>query len=365
MTRRTFAALATITALLPFRAKAQAAAADTSIRVTFGGFVDGYYAYDFGRPPSLDRGFTTQAARHNEFNVNLAYLEAVATGARVHGRLALQAGTSVQSNYAGEPTRGTNSGPSLARHMQEAFAGVRLRPTLWVDAGIFYSHMGLESWASRDNPVYTRSLTAEFSPYYSSGARAVWQATPKLTAQLHLVNGWQNISETNGDKSAGLRLDYARSSSTILSYYNFFDGQPGGLLRIFNGVGAKTTLSPRVQLLGEIDVGTQERATGAGRSTWYGFTGIARWMTSPTTALVGRIERFDDKDQVIIITGQPDPFRATGGSIGLDWMPFPHFMWRTEAKAFNGQRPVFADRSASGGLSKRDAVVVTSLSVWF
>ena len=26
-----------------------------------------------------------------------------------------------------------------------------------------------------------------------SGAKLTWQATPKLTAQLHLVNGWQNI----------------------------------------------------------------------------------------------------------------------------------------------------------------------------
>jgi Putative beta-barrel porin-2, OmpL-like. bbp2 len=76
---------------------------DTAVTVSFGGFVDNYYAYDFGRPVNFDRPFTTQAVRHNEFNVNLVWLEAKVSGPRVRGRLALQAGTSVQSNYAGEP----------------------------------------------------------------------------------------------------------------------------------------------------------------------------------------------------------------------------------------------------------------------
>src|SRR5262245_22107382 len=104
-------------------------APDTTIKVTVGGFVDSYYTYDFARPPTLDRSFfggatfTTQPARSNEFNVNLAYIEANLTGNRLHGRLAFQAGTAVQSNYAAEPTIGLNSGPTLARHLQEAYAG--------------------------------------------------------------------------------------------------------------------------------------------------------------------------------------------------------------------------------------------------
>src|SRR5262245_1173721 len=86
-----------------------AQATDTTIKVTYGGFVDSYYAYDFGRPRTFDRSFaggaifTTQPARHDEFNVNLAYIEASFSGSHVHGRLAFQAGTSVQSNYFAEP----------------------------------------------------------------------------------------------------------------------------------------------------------------------------------------------------------------------------------------------------------------------
>ena len=89
--------------LLPSVGGAQGAAPDTTIKLSFGGFVDGYYAWDFGRPPTFDRSFaggapfTTQPTRHNEFNINLAFIEAKLDGQRVRGRLALQAGTSVRS----------------------------------------------------------------------------------------------------------------------------------------------------------------------------------------------------------------------------------------------------------------------------
>ena len=62
--------------------------------------VDDYYAYDITRPPTIDRSFfggalfTTQPARNDEFNVNLAYIEANISGNKIHGRFALQAGTS-------------------------------------------------------------------------------------------------------------------------------------------------------------------------------------------------------------------------------------------------------------------------------
>ena len=97
--------------------------------VVFGAFIDTYFAWDFGQPDSFDRPYTTQPARHDEFNVNLAFLEAKLTGEKVRGRVALQAGTSVQANYAGEPNVGSVSGDDLARIIQEAWVGVKCRCT--------------------------------------------------------------------------------------------------------------------------------------------------------------------------------------------------------------------------------------------
>jgi len=362
--------------VLPATLAGQGTAPDTATKVTFGGFVDGYYAWDFGRPPSFDRSFaggavfTTQPARHNEFNVNLAFVEAKLDAPRVRGRLALQAGTSVQSNYAGEPSNGTISGPSLARQLQEAYAGVKLGNGVWIDGGIFYSHMGMESWASRDNPTYTRSLVAEYSPYYQSGAKITWAASPKLTAQLDVVNGWQNISENNSGKGAGIRLDLTPSSTTTLSYYNFFSDEAGNRLRTFNGVGAKLTPG-RWTVLGQFDVGTQGNSSSDGGSaSWYGLTAIARVQVTSTVALSGRVERYDDEDQIIIATGAEydgtpnGAFRAIGGSIGLDVSPEARLLWRTELRGFSNKSAIFPD-GASGAPKNGDAFVVSSLAVSF
>ena len=354
---------------------AQVAATDTTPKISFGGYVDGYYTYDFGRPPSFDRSFaggtlfTTQPARHNEFNVNLAFVEMKLDAPHYRGRIALQTGTSVQSNYAGEPTNGTVSGSSLSRLIQEAVVGLRLSENVWVDGGIFYSNAGMEAWASRDNPTYTRSLVADYSPYYSSGVKFTWTATKKLTARVDIVNGWQNISENNSGKGAGLRLDYAANANSTLSYYNLFSDEAGSRLRTFNGVGIKRTTG-NLTLLGEFDVGTQAKPVGqSGQSTWYGWTAVARVQTTPIVALVARAEGYVDKDQVIISTGSfrsaANPaFNGVGGSVGVDVTPYPRIAWRNELRGLHNNGALFPG-GTNATASKNNFIAVTSLSLSF
>jgi len=338
-------------------------------RVTFAGYVDGYFAYDFGRPATLDRAFTTQAVRHNEFNVNLMFVEAKLDGSRVRGRLALQAGTSVQSNYAGEPAIGGNSGPTLARHIQEAVAGVRLGEGLWVDGGIFYSHIGSESWASRDNPNYTRSLIAEYSPYYEAGVKLTWTASDRVTASLNVVNGWQNISENNSDKAVGVRVDFAASPTVGFSAYNFIGNeQPTGSparTRYFQGVSLRLAPSPKSQIVATADVGVQEGAPGDDSHSWYGGSLVGRYQVGPAVSLGGRVETYRDQDQVIVVTGTPDGLQTWGGSVNLDVLTSGRALWRTEIRGLRSTHEVFPDRDAVGGLTKRNLVMVTSLALSF
>jgi Putative beta-barrel porin-2, OmpL-like. bbp2 len=340
---------------------------DTAVTVSFGGFVDNYYAYDFGRPANFDRSFTTQAARHNEFNVNLAYIEAKVSGPRVRGRLALQAGTSVQSNYAGEPAIGAVSGPSLSRFIQEAVAGYQISPSLWVDGGIFLSHIGMETFISRDNLTYTRSLSADFTPYYESGVKLTWQATPKLTALFTVVNGWQNISENNQDKAVGTRLDYARSSSTTLSYYNFIGNEvASNRLRVFNGVGFKSAMTPAFTLQGNFDYGTQQQAR-TGSSSWWSTGLIGKLQMTSLVGVSGRVERYQDPDQVIVATGSPGGFKATTASLGVDVSPVgpTRVLWRSELRGTWAGDPVFPNRAAATGTSRSNTLLVTSLALTF
>jgi hypothetical protein len=337
---------------------------DTTPRITFGAFVDGYYAYDFGRPASHDRAFTTQAARHDEFNVNLAHVEARYASPTVRGRLALQAGTSVQFNYAGEPDELAGTQPNYLPLIQEAILGVSVAPNLWIDGGIMLSHIGSEGWISIDNPTYTRSLAAEFSPYYETGARATWQALPNLSAQLNVVNGWQLIAENNEDKAVGVRIDWAPAASLTASYSNFIGREPLAAtgdqdVRVFHDFIARWTASERVLLIGTVDYGTQDE------SDWLAASLVGRWWVTPTIGINGRIERFDDEDGVVSATGIADaPGLVTNGaSVGLDVQRGPA-VWRTELRTFFGaEAAIFPDRDGDSGVAKSSTAVVTSLSV--
>ncbi|MFN8573228.1 MAG: outer membrane beta-barrel protein [Gemmatimonadaceae bacterium] len=369
---RNIFAILLLAVALPSAAQAQS---DTTVKVAFGAFVDGYYAWDFGRPPGFDRSFaggalfTTQPARHNEFNVNLAFVEAKLDGPRIRGRLALQAGTSVQSNYSGEPTNGAISGASLGRVIQEAVVGTKLANNLWVDGGVFFSHMGMESWISRDNLTYTRSLVAEYSPYYQSGVKMTWTPTRALTAQVDVVNGWQNISENNSGKGAGARVDYTPGSATTVSYYNFFSDEAGSQLRTFNGVGVKR-VQGRLTMVGQFDIGSQNHGAGqGGTSTWYGYTAMARLQATPQLAVVGRFEGYHDPDQVIIATGSANsspnpPFKGVGASLGIDVTPQPRLLWRTELRGFANDGAIFPNTS-TGMPRKSNALMVTSMALTF
>jgi hypothetical protein len=353
--------LAGVMALVALPAAARAQDTTQGPVVHFGAFADAYYAYDVGRPPDGDRAYTTQPSRHDEFNVNLAFVEATVSHARYRGRVALQAGTSVQDNYAEEPRRGTVSGPDVARFIQEAVAGVRLAEGLWVDAGIYFSHIGQESWISRDNPTYTRSLTADYTPYYSAGARVAWQATPRLAIQLQVLNGWQNIAESNGDKAVGARVEWQAADGVLLGYANFVgnerpDSLPGAT-RVFNEVFAKLTPAAGTDVWITANLGTE-----AGES-WHSVTLIGRRQLSPSVAIAGRVERYADPAQRIVVTGGAEGFEAWGASVNVDVAVLARALWRTEVRGFLGESPLFPD--GGDAPRKEGGFVVTSLAVTF
>jgi hypothetical protein len=341
---------------------AQAQTRDSTTTIRLNGFVDAYYAYDFARPFDGERRYTTQAVRHDEFNVNLAWLGVTLERSRTHARLALQAGTSVQANYSGEPRVGATSGPDVARFLQEAFVGVKLGKNVWLDGGIYYSYIGLEGWTSADNPTYTRSQVADYSPYYLSGVRLTWQAAPQLSAQLHVNNGWQKISENNRSKAVGVRLDYTVSPVFTVSYANFIGNErPFGEAshrRVFHQVMAKGTLPRSTQWQSQFDVGQQD-----GQS-WYGVVAIVRHPITSRVAVNGRLERYDDPQQIIVTTLTASGFVANGVSAGVDVRLDGGVTWRSEWRTIRGERAVFPERAVFQ-YGRTNAMLVTSLSASF
>ena len=342
---------------------------DTLQKRTFGGFVDTYYAWDFDRPHTFDRAYTTQPARHAEFNVNLAFIETKWTGPRYRGRLALQWGTSVQANYAGEPKLGSVSGPSVSQFIQEASVGYQLDPKLWLDGGIFFAHVGYESWISRDNLTYTRSMVADFSPYYEAGVKLTWAASSKLTVTAAVVNGWQDISVYNTPPAGGFRFDYSPTDKLTLTYDNFIGNATADSvpvhLRVYHDAIVQYNPKGRWQFAGVYAIGSQSRTLpDDGTASWWGFTAITKYHATSTLSLVARGERYSDPSQVIILTGLPSGFVTTSGSIGVDVNFQPPVLWRTELRGYRPSARVWP-LNVLGHFGSVDSFIVSSLALTF
>lgn len=334
------------------RAAAQPAApADAPPRgVTWSAFVDTAYAFDLNEPPSRDRAYTTQPARHNEFQLNLAFVDARLERDRVRGRLALQTGTSVDANYAAEPEG--------VRVLQEAYAGYRLTPDTWIDAGIFFSHIGLESFVSRDNLTYTRSYVADYSPYYESGVRVSTRWNDRITTQLLVLNGWQNIRENNDSKSLGTQIRFSPGPSWTL-IHNTYLGKEGGFRHFHNGI-LQYRPDGRWTFGLQADWGSETRP--GPDPSWNGFTLIARRELSAAWGAAARVERYADPGRVLLLPSSGDAFQAWGASFGVDFSTEPGFTWRNEIRGSWASAPVFP---SDGGSRRTNGVIVSSISAGF
>lgn len=148
------------------------------------GYVETYYSFDFNQPANNNRSaWFYNHRRSNEVAVNLALLQLKVTGKNYRAALGLMAGTYAQHNLAHEP--------NALQNIYEANAGVAInkKNNLWLEAGIFESHIGFESPIGADCYNVTRGLLAEGSPYYVSGARLSYEPTGKWTMALYALNG--------------------------------------------------------------------------------------------------------------------------------------------------------------------------------
>lgn len=339
--------------------------------LTLTGYVEAYYAHDFSAPKTAQErpGFLYNHKRNRELNINLAFARLAYAGERVRGNLALQVGTYAQYNYAVEQ--------ELIKNIFEANAGVKLskRHDLWLDAGIFVSHIGFESAISKDCWTLTRSILAENSPYYLAGAKLTYiTSNGKWTLLGMATNGWQHIKRLDGYSGLSLstQVQYRPSDRLTLNWSSFLGSdRPDSLRqgRFFNNFYAIINPQGRFGLILGFDVGTDRkpviragsdvRVDGGGRYVWYSPVVIARFKTSDRSYLNGRVEYYDDKNAVVI--GIPG-FRTTGYSLGYDYAILPNALLRAEGKVYSSQTAIF---ETDNGVSRINTSLTTGLAISF
>lgn len=335
--------------------------------VKFGGFLDTYYAYDFNNPKDHEREFTTQPVRHNEFNVNLSYFEAVLAQEKTRGRLALQFGHSVIKNSATEPTEGETSGPQDAKYFQEAYVGKKIGPDTWVDIGIFLGNIGAESWISKDNWTYTRALNLDYVPYYSAGVRFEHTLDAKQSVQFQILNGWQNMSENNQGKAVGMQYKNVLSEKLTFIYNNFFGDEEvvsdRPRFRAYHNFILKWLHDEKWQYLAAFDVAHQSQQTNDGVDGWFATTLTIRRILTPEKSMAFRIEYYGDHHQANVVTATPNGFQVASASINFDQKIDHNVLWRTELRGFSSKDEIYP--AGTNSKNELDGFLVTSLSAWF
>ncbi len=322
--------------------------------LSFSGFLDSYLAHDFNDPFTDTRPYTTQAVYEDQARVNLATATTQLNSENLRGKLTLQTGDSVKANYAAEEDL-------FWRYIQEANTGFKISKNLWFDGGIYLSHIGLESFNSRDNWNYSRSMVAEYSPYYETGGKLTYQVSDDFSAQFHILHGWQNISSSS-EPGYGIQLAYNLNPATQLTYANYLGEQDGGF-RNFHDFIVKREINNKWSIATQIDFGHQERQN-QDSATWYGWTVVTKYELTPKFAIGGRVEHYDDPDQVLLTTLNQKRYNATGLSVNFDYEILQNLSWRNEYRIFFAQDPVFPEDS-SGQFSNNEHFIVTSLAYFF
>ncbi len=338
--------------LFPLNLSAQ----ETVDKLQVSGYLEAYYSFDFSRPFSHERpSFLYNFKRHNEISFNMALLQLTYTSGKTRANIGAMAGTYAQYNLADEPT--------WAQFFYEASVGVQLLEKLWLDVGIMPSHIGFESAVGLDCWHLSRSILAENSPYFLTGARLSYAINKKLEATLWVTNGWQNVQRPEGYQSPGFGLGviYKPTGDVTLNYANYLGNEstyPIKMYRFFNNFYVQK-YSDLVNVTIGADVGVEQRLFRAGLNSWYGITFSLQKQLTDQFTLAGRAEYYSDTNGVILANGM----QLSGFSLNLDYSITEKAVVRIEGRQFISPEPIF--EQPTGWMNRGNLAINTSLAMRF
>ncbi len=284
------------------------------------GFVDTYYGWAFNETNPQLRNFDVN---HNSFSLNyveLALAKTATDKSRAGFRVDFGAGDTADLVNAFEP-----GGPGYLKYVQQAYVSY-LAPVgkgLTIDFGKFVTPAGAEVIENKDNFNYSRGLLFALAiPYYHMGARIGYAVNDKVSLTGFLVNGWNDVKDTNEAKTVGGSLTLKPTGkATIIANYlvgkEQADDADGGTRNLFDLV-VNYAATSKLTVLGNFDYG-HDKVAGDGVD-WSGVAIGVKYQASDKWAFSPRYELFSDSDawatgtdqtlQEITLTGE---YKAPAG----------------------------------------------------
>ena len=371
--------------------------------------MDVNYTHSFNNPIDNTVVGSTALARNNEVQVSSAALggEFFYNGAR--GRIITQFGTRsvVVPRNDFSVYWGQYQLANAYRYISEAYAGYHF--SKWyginVDAGMFMSYIGLNSYYQVENWEYQASFTSDNTPWFFNGVRIQIFPTKNLKIEPWLINGWQSYGKFNAMPGLGFNITYVPNDNVKLITNNYygtdaamiadrkrFHSDNSFLLRYYNKPKSNGITKMAFSITGDLgfEKGGGVNGFSNGDSTkgpaqyflsamfynrtWFGHDHFA-WtigggvMTNPGRYLVlyptGQASPLPDPNDPTKTEGAypfsanpGDKFAAWDCSTNLDWMPNQNLTFRVEYVHRHANVPYFAGK---GGVTSPTGYTTTPL----
>ena len=193
------------------------------------------YTHSFNNPNDNTVVGSTALARNNEIQLSALHFGGDITYKNARARFMTQFGTRslVVPRNDVSPYRGQYQLANVYRYLSEAYAGYHINK--WyginIDAGMFMSYVGLNSYYQAENWEYQASYTSDNTPWFFNGIRIQIHPTKHLKIEPWIVNGWQSYGKFNKMPGFGGNITWMPNSNIKLLTNNYFGTDAGGLAK--------------------------------------------------------------------------------------------------------------------------------------
>jgi hypothetical protein len=178
------------------------------------------FVQDLNHPQDHSIGGSSEVFRANEVQVTQLGIGGDFHYNNVRGRLMTQFGmySSTTPRNDASPARGQWDLDTAYRYVSEAYGGYHINKLngINIDAGIFMSYVGLDSYYQFDNWVYQPSYVSSNTPWFFNGVRIQIFPSTKLKIEPWIVNGWQSYGKFNEAPGVGLQVLWRPNGSVSI-----------------------------------------------------------------------------------------------------------------------------------------------------
>lgn len=190
------------------------------------------YTYSFNNPNDNTVVGSTALARNNEVQLSALHFGGDFNYKNARARFMTQFGTRsivVPRNDISQ-YRGQYKLADVYRYLSEAYAGYHFDK--WnginIDAGMFMSYIGLNSYYQQENWEYQASFTSDNTPWFFNGVRFQIHPNKNWKIEPWIINGWQSYGKFNAMPGIGGNITYMSSNSNLKVLTNNYYGTDAG-----------------------------------------------------------------------------------------------------------------------------------------